>query len=274
MTLSKLRKPCVSGRFYPKSAQEIKKMIAGFLGVEKAVKTKATGCILPHAGYIYSGKVAARALSQLDIPEKIILLGPNHTGSGPEFSIMCDGLWETPLGEVSIDSKLSRLLLGESNYLQDDSSAHMQEHSLEVELPILQYFSKGFEIVPITLKPERLNILRDIGIGIAGTIKNHNYNHKILLLASSDMTHYESEEDARIKDKRAIDAILTLDEEGLMESVDKFHISMCGCAPVAVMLSCAKALGATKGRLAMYQTSAEASGDKTSVVGYAGIIIN
>jgi len=274
MTLSKLRKPCVSGRFYPESAQEIKKMIAGFIEGGKGAKTKATGCLLPHAGYIYSGKVAARALSQLDIPEKIILLGPNHTGSGPEFSIMCDGLWETPLGEVSIDSKLSRLLLGESNYLQDDSSAHMQEHSLEVELPILQYFSKGFEIVPITLMPERLNILREIGIGIADTIKNHNYSDKVLLLASSDMTHYESEEDAKVKDKIAIDAILALDEGRLMEAVDKFHISMCGCAPVAVMLSCAKALGATKGSLAMYQTSAEASGDKASVVGYAGIIIN
>jgi len=274
MTLSRLREPSASGKFYPKSAQEINRVIAGFLEGEESIKAKAIGCVLPHAGYSYSGRVAVKTVSQVSIPERVILLGPNHTGSGPACSIMSEGIWQTPLGEVNIDGKLGKFLLSESDYLEDDSSAHIQEHSLEVELPILQYFGKEFEIVPMAFMPEKLSILREIGISIADTIKNHNYEEKVLLLASSDLTHYEREEEARAKDKKAIDAILALDEGELIKAVDSLGISMCGSAPVAVMLSCAKALGATKGSLAMYQTSAEATGDKTSVVGYAGIIIN
>lgn len=274
MALSNLRKPIVAGRFYPKDAEGINKEIGAFIAGTRVNKMKAIACMLPHAGYIYSGKVAATTLSRIDIPDRVILLGPNHTGSGPGCSIMAEGSWKTPLGEVKIDNKLAKLILSGSKYLKDDITAHIDEHSLEVELPMLQYFKESFEIVPIAFISEQLNILKEIGIGIADVIKGHGYNNKVLILASSDMTHYEPEEEARFKDKRAIGAILALDEDKLTYEIDSLNISMCGYAPVAVMLSCAKALGATRGDLALYQTSADVTADKTSVVGYAGIILN
>lgn len=276
MVSSKIRQPIAAGRFYPQDAKDIKSEIEGFLSESQNHKHKldAIGCILPHAGYTYSGRVAATTLSKINIPERVILLGPNHTGAGSPYSIMVDGTWKTPLGEVRIDNKLARLILRESNYLEDDSLAHIDEHSLEVELPMLQYFKDGFEIVPIAFMSEQLNALRETGVTIANAVKGSDYNGKALLLASSDMTHYESEKEAVFKDKKAIEAILALDEERLMQEIDSFGISMCGFAPIAVMLSAAKALGAAKGDLAMYQTSGDITGDKTSVVGYAGIIVN
>jgi len=274
MASSKIRKSSFAGRFYPKDAESINKEIKSFVGEEQGHKVKAVGCILPHAGYIYSGKVAAVTLSKITIPETVILLGPNHTGLGSSYSIMSEGIWRTPSGEVKIDHKLAQLILRESSDLEDDDLAHLEEHSLEVELPILQYFKKDFEIVPLAFMSKQLHTLREIGVGIANAIKSHGYAGKVLLLASSDMTHYEPEEEARFKDGRAIDAMLALDENRLMQEIGDFNISMCGYAPVVVMLSAAKALGAAKGDLAIYQTSADATGDKTSVVGYAGIIIN
>jgi AmmeMemoRadiSam system protein B len=274
MESSKLRKPVVAGRFYPKDAESINKEISGFVKGNQEAKLKAIGCILPHAGYVYSGRVAAITLTQIDIPDRVILLGPNHTGNGSVCSIMTDGVWQTPLGKVKIDKKLALLILSGSKYLEDDSIAHLDEHSLEVELPLLQYFKDSFEIVPIAFISQELSILKQVGKDIANALRASDYRDRVMFLASSDMTHYEADDQARAKDKKAIEAILELDEDRLMREISNFNISMCGYAPVAVMLSAAKALGAKSGRLVIYQTSGDVTGDKTSVVGYAGIIVN
>ncbi|MDO8662733.1 MAG: AmmeMemoRadiSam system protein B [Candidatus Omnitrophota bacterium] len=272
MVSFKIRQPVVAGRFYPASAQDIKKQISGFIDA-KEPKLDAIACMLPHAGYIYSGRVASQTLSKIKLKEKIILFGPNHTGEGANFSIMTEGRWLTPLGEVNIDSRLAKKILDTSEYLKDDSLAHAGEHSLEVELPILQYFKQDFEIVPIAFMSDDLIALKKVGEEIAGVIRELGLKDKILLVASSDMTHYEAQEEAAVKDKKAISAILELSPDKLMAEVKRFHISMCGVSPVAAMLSAAKSLGAKGGQLVNYQTSGDVTGDKSSVVGYAGIII-
>ena len=274
MESSKLRKPVFAGKFYPKDAESINQEISDFVNVKQEIKLRALGCVLPHAGYVYSGKVAAMTLAQIEIPDRVILLGPNHTGNGSACSIMTDGAWQTPLGKVKIDRELALLLLSGSKRLEDDTVAHQDEHSLEVELPMLQYFKKDFEIVPIALISQELSVLKQIGKDIASVLENSDYKDRVMFLASSDMTHYEADSQAREKDKKAIDAILALDEERLIREIDNYNISMCGYAPVTVMLSALKALGAKSGRLVIYQTSGDFTGDKTSVVGYAGIIIN
>jgi MEMO1 family protein len=268
-----IRNPVFSGVFYPSSALKIKSILKGFLPKVEVAKTEAIGCILPHAGYIYSGKVAALTLSQIDIPERVVLFGPNHTGLGAPFSLMPKGVWGSPLGDIRIDSDLAELILRYSRHIKEDYLAHAKEHSLEVELPVIQYFKNDFEIVPIAFLSDNLDILIEEGVNIAKAIKDYSA-YRVLLVASSDMTHYEPEAKVKDKDNQAIEAILSLDEKKLMERVASFNITMCGYAPVIAMLSCVKELGASKGKLVAYQTSAETSNDKSSVVGYAGIILN
>ena len=272
MGFSKIRQPVVAGQFYPASAKDIKKQINGFINTQEP-KVDAIACMLPHAGYVYSGMVAAKTLSKINIKDKVILFGPNHTGVGASFSIMTEGAWLTPLGEVNIDSRLAKKILDSSEYLEEDSSAHAGEHSLEVELPILQYFKQDFEIVPIAFMSDDLTALKKIGEEIAVAIKEMGLKDKILLVASSDMTHYEAQEEAVAKDKKAISAVLELSPDKLISEVRRFNISMCGVSPVAAMLSTAKSLGAKTAQLINYQTSGDITGDKSSVVGYAGIII-
>ena len=269
----KLRKPAVAGQFYPASANSLRDTIAGLVNKE-ATKIDALACMLPHAGYMYSGRVAALTVSRINLKQKIILLGPNHTGLGAAFSIMTEGAWQTPLGEVKIDSSLAGKIKARSKYLKEDSGAHAYEHSLEVQLPILQYFRTDFEIVPILFLSDELEILKEIGQEIAGVIKEADTKDSTLILASSDMTHYEPQADAENKDKQAIQAILELDEDGLMHKIKSLNISMCGYAPVIVMIKTAKLLGAKFAELVKYQTSADVTGDKDSVVGYAGIIMH
>lgn len=268
----KTRKPVVAGQFYLASGASLRNQIDSLVD-KKANRSDATACMLPHAGYMYSGKVAALTVSRLNIKKKIILLGPNHTGNGAAFSIMTEGVWQTPLGEVRIDSVLAKKILGNSKYLEDDPLAHIYEHSLEVELPFLQYFRDDFEIVPIAFLSDKIQALKAIGQEIAGVLKEPDIRASTLIVASSDMTHYESQEAAEKKDAQAIEAILELNEDKLMQRIQRLHISMCGYAPVIVMISIAKLLGAKKTELVKYQTSGEVSGDRNSVVGYAGIII-
>ncbi|MGA2774798.1 MAG: AmmeMemoRadiSam system protein B [Candidatus Omnitrophota bacterium] len=268
-----VRKPVAGGEagraFYLSSPPGLKNQIKGLID-EGQRKSEVIGCVLPHAGYEYSGKVAAAVLSRIVIRDKIILFGPNHTGEGPEFSIMSEGLWQTPLGAVKIDSHLAKDILGASKYLKDDFLAHKYEHSLEVELPLLQYLKKNFEIVPIAFRSDNLTALKEIGKTVAGVLGGKK---ECLLIASSDMTHYESQDAAEKKDKLAIEAILELNEDKLMDRVLKLGISMCGYAPVTALICAAKALGANRGELVKYQTSGESTGDFRSVVGYAGITI-
>jgi AmmeMemoRadiSam system protein B len=272
MEQSKIRMPVVAGQFYPSSEQGLKKQIEGFIQ-KNIVKSDALACMLPHAGYMYSGRTAVETVSAINIKDKIILLGPNHTGSGAQFSIMTEGTWKTPLGEIRIDSKLADKILSNSKYLESDFLAHAGEHSLEVELPILQYFKPDFQIVPIAFLSDDLGALKEIGQEIAAAISETDIRNSVLLVASSDMTHYEPQAEACKKDEQAIQAILELDEDKLMQKIRRFNITMCGYAPVIVMLSAAKALGAKSAKLIKYQTSGDVTGDKQSVVGYAGITI-
>lgn len=272
MGRSEIRRPVVAGQFYPATAQELKQEIDGFID-KKAAREDVVACVLPHAGYMYSGMVAGQTLSRLNVKDEVILLGPNHTGRGEPFSIMTRGAWETPLGDVAVAEELAGRIAGNSQYLTTDTAAHVFEHSLEVELPLLQYLHPRFSIVPVTVQQGALKVLREIGKAIATAIKEARKEASVLIIASSDMTHYEPQAEAEKKDKEAIAAILTLDEERLINTVEKRAITMCGYIPVAIMLSAAKLLGATKGKLVTYQTSGDVTGDHTSVVGYAGILI-
>ncbi len=272
MNADDIREAIVAGKFYPASAQGIRKQLGSFIETE-GVNTDAYACVLPHAGYLYSGKVATQTASQVLIKDTVILLGPNHTGYGKPFSIISSGTWQTPLGDIGIDTGFAASLLGSSKLLKEDRSAHAYEHSLEVELPVLQYFRADFKIVPISIASASLKELRDLGEELSAALTRANKKRSVLIVASSDFSHYEPLEVAREKDSKAIKAILELDEELLFENVKKFDISMCGWAPVAAAICCSKRLGAKKSRLVAYQTSADQTHDETSVVGYAGIII-
>jgi AmmeMemoRadiSam system protein B len=272
MKENKLRIPAVAGRFYSAEKESLIRQIQGF--IDRDVKKRdVIGCMLPHAGYMYSGKVAGKTISRAIIKDTIILLGPNHTGMGRSFSIMSEGKWQTPLGEVKIDSLLAKEILKNSQYLEEDVLAHTYEHSLEVELPFLQYLKPDFKIAPIVIMSADLAGLKDLGREIAQALKNASLSDKVMFVASSDMTHYEPQGEAQKKDSVAIEAILELNEDKLMERIQKFNISMCGYAPVIAMLSAAKAMGATHAELVKYETSGDVTGDKSAVVGYAGVLV-
>jgi AmmeMemoRadiSam system protein B/AmmeMemoRadiSam system protein A len=238
---------------------------------EKAEKKEVIGLVSPHAGYPYSGPVAGAVISRIKFKDTFIIIGPNHTGRGKPLSIMTQGSWKTPLGEVEIDTELGEQILSSSSHLQEDDSAHQSEHSIEVQLPFLQYFKPDIRMVPITLAYGSGAIYKEIGRDIAGAIKK--LNREVVIMASSDMTHYESQESAQQKDTQAIDAILSLDEDELLKRVEELDISMCGYAPTVSLITAARELGAKSAELVRYQTSGDTTGDYASVVGYAGIII-
>jgi AmmeMemoRadiSam system protein B len=265
-----IRKAVVAGQFYPASAPELKSLIKGMVA-ERAKKEEVIGLISPHAGYIYSGAVAGAVISRVKFKDSFIIMGPNHTGMGKPFSIMTEGSWQTPLGEVEVDSELGKKILAYSHHLEEDETAHLHEHSIEVQLPFLQYFSPGFKIVPIVFAPAHPAIYKEIGKAIAGAIKE--LGRGAVIIASSDMTHYEPQAWAEKKDSQAIEAVLALDEDRLLKRVDELNISMCGYAPAVSLIVAAKELGAKGAELVKYQTSGDTTGDYSSVVGYAGIII-
>jgi AmmeMemoRadiSam system protein B len=268
-----VRKPAVSGQFYSGSAEKLKSEIAQLID-KQARAQPYIACLLPHAGYVYSGRVAGHTVARVNINDNAVLLGPNHTGLGAPFSIMTAGSWQTPLGECQINSGLAKSILNKSSSLSEDVQAHIYEHSLEVELPFLQYYNPDIKIVPITATQAKLTIYQEIGRGIASAIKESKAEHSTLIIASSDMTHYQPQEQAEKKDRQAIEAILELNEAKLIERINRFAISMCGYAPVAIMLAAAKSLGAKSAQLINYQTSGDVTGDYSSVVGYAGIVIS
>jgi len=262
-----IRKPAVAGQFYPGKEDALRKSIEQTL-VNVSKKIKAIGVVSPHAGYMYSGKVAGELYSSIEIPETIILIGPNHTGSGAEYSIMSEGKWWTPFGEVEIETDLAKKILGHSNIIEDDSDAHKFEHSIEVQIPFLQYFRKDIKIVPIVIGGIDFY---NVGQAIAKSLSD--YKKDFLIVASSDMTHYEPHEIARKKDKFAIDAILKLNEKEMLEKIRSYDITMCGYGPVSVMLIASKILGAKGAKLIRYMTSGDSSGDYSAVVGYAGLTV-
>lgn len=265
-----IRRAQVAGQFYPAGPAVLRKQLGGLIE-KRAKKQDAWGLVLPHAGYIYSGKVAGACFSQVKLTKTVIVLGPNHTGMGKPFSIMTEGSWQMPMGNVEIDGLLAKRILNQSKYLQQDTEAHLYEHSIEVQLPFMQYNLAEVKIVPIIVSAADFETYDEVGQAIARALKQANLN--CLIIASSDMTHYQPQEKAKQNDQQAIEAILKLDAKELLERVERFNITMCGYGPVACMLSAARRLGAKSARLLEYQTSGDASGDYSSVVGYAGIVI-
>ena len=240
----------------------------------------AIGCVAPHAGYIYCGGVAGAVYSRLKIPERCVLLCPNHTGKGRPLAIMANTTWQTPLGEVAADADMAARLLRRFPALQEDSAAHRAEHAIEVQLPFLQASRPDLKIVPIAIGTSDFDVLRGLGETLADVIADHHEEDqkaerqaKVLIIASSDMNHYESDTITRIKDHKAIERVLAMDARGLWKVVLNEDISMCGFGPTVVMLTAAKLLGATSATLVKYATSGDVSGDYESVVGYAGIIV-
>jgi hypothetical protein len=265
------RSPAVAGKFYSENPDELKKNIACHLGDLSKDKQKAIAVVSPHAGFMYSGDVAGAVYSRIEIPDTIILLGPNHTGRGETISVMVRGIWSMPMGDIAIDEVLATALCEETSIAKPDPAAHQFEHSLETQLPFLQYLRKSFCIVPICLKKVDFSICKKLSAGIVQALERTGKS--ALIVASSDMTHFESHKDAEEKDKRAIAKIENRDALGLYETVRQQQISMCGVNPVTVMLLCAEKLGAQKAELIDYKTSGEVNGDKNCVVGYAGMII-
>jgi|ERR1700722_7443683 MEMO1 family protein len=267
------RNPAVAGRFYPGRADELLRDVRGYISAadipNETDRIAAVGCVAPHAGYIYSGGVAGAVYSHIDIPARCVILCPNHTGRGRPLAIMADSIWRTPLGEVAPDTATASALLDRFPGLQEDSTAHLSEHAIEVQLPFLQTLQPELKIVPIAIGTQDFDVLQGLGAALAKVVAAQ----EILIVASSDMNHYEPEAITRIKDRQAIDCVLALDPRGLWEIVRREDISMCGLGPTVVMLTAAKLLGATTASLVKYATSGEVSGDYESVVGYAGIIV-
>ena len=280
MRTSALRTPAVAGRFYPGRAEELLREVRAFTSLGKIPietgRSAAIGCVAPHAGYIYSGGVAGAVYSRLKIPERCVILCPNHTGKGRPLAIMANTAWQTPLGEVAADADMGARLLRRFPALQEDSAAHRAEHAIEVQLPFLQTKQPELNIVPIAIGTSNFDVLRGLGEALADVIADRyeeDREEKVLIIASSDMNHYESDTITRVKDHKAIERVLALDARGLWEVVMNEDISMCGFGPTIVMLTAAKLLGATSATLVKYATSGDVSGDYESVVGYAGIIV-
>jgi len=265
-----VRHPAVAGRFYPRDRETLLDNVQSYLS-PGATALPALGCVAPHAGYIYSGPVAGAVYAQVDVPQRCIVLCPNHTGRGQPLAIMSTGAWETPLGPVPIDSDLADTLKQQLPLLTEDSDAHRSEHAIEVQLPFLQSRRPHFTFVPIALGTGQFEILEQLGEGVAEVVRAQD--ERILIVASSDMNHYESERITRVKDHKAIERMLVLDARGLFDVVMEEDISMCGFGPAVVMLTAAKRLGARSAELVKYATSGDVSGDREMVVGYAGVVV-
>jgi MEMO1 family protein len=272
-----LRTPAVAGPFYSASAATLEAEVAGYLD-SSAQPEPMIAAISPHAGLMYSGPVAGSVYSRVSVPATVILIGPNHTGIGPAVSVYPEGAWQMPGGEVPIDQDTAERILTRCPYAQADLSAHRWEHCLEVQLPFLQHQRRHVQIVPIVLGIRDPAMCRTVGECLAAIIAQHTgqaatAGRQPLLVASTDMNHYESDAITREKDRHAIEAIIRLDPDGLDAAVITHCISMCGIAPTLAVLHAARVLGATGAELVRYATSGDHNGDRTRVVGYAGFTI-
>ncbi|MBW2107919.1 MAG: AmmeMemoRadiSam system protein B [Deltaproteobacteria bacterium] len=265
------RKPAVANMFYPGDKTQLMEQLEQFIKPDPKPRT-ALAAISPHAGYMYSGHVAGAVFSKIKIPETVVILGPNHRGMGARAALASSGSWETPLGTVPINETLARYVLDRAgDKIQDDPQVHVMEHSIEVQVPFLQALRPDVTIVPVCISYLPLADCESIGLALAETVRD--YGNKVLFVASTDMTHYESQETAKTKDQLAIDRILELDPRGLYNVVAKQDITMCGVMPTTILLTACKALGSNEVELVQYTTSGEVTGDYAQVVGYAGFII-
>jgi AmmeMemoRadiSam system protein B len=268
-----IRSPAVAGRFYPDDPACLLEQLDTMLAPDTTEpKVRAMACVVPHAGYMYSGHVAGAVYSRMEIAERAILIGPRHYPRGAPVAILSDGAWQTPLGLVPVDSSLAAKITRRCPLLREDEAAHRSEHSIEVQLPFFQRLAPGFAFVPIVIGAVQYGELEVLGHTIAEVLSSEPA--RILLVASTDMNHYEADDVTRVKDRKAIDQILALDPEGLFDTVRKEDISMCGYGAMVVMLAAARKLGASRAELVRYATSAEINGDFQQVVGYAGLIIS
>jgi AmmeMemoRadiSam system protein B len=268
--MRQVREPAVAGRFYPADPNVLRRDIRSFLTPGPSPQA-AIACVVPHAGYLYSGAVAGGVFSSITIPPECIVLCPNHTGRGHPLAIMTDGEWQTPLGNVPLSSALGQQIKSAFPALVEDSAAHLSEHAIEVELPFLQILKPEIQFVPIAVGTGQLMILQELGKALAAVIRDAS--PRPLLVASSDMNHYEDDATTRVKDRKAIDKMLALEPRGLYETVMNASISMCGFGPAVAVLTAAVELGAHKAELVQYATSGDVTGDRNMVVGYAGVVI-
>jgi hypothetical protein len=265
-----LRLPAVAGRFYPNNLVELTSAVTEYVKPQPPLE-HVKACLVPHAGYTYSGSVAGAVFSRIALPKKIVILGVRHFPRGESIAVISSGAWRTPLGDAPIDETLATALRKECPFLREDPVAHSAEHSIEVQLPFLQVFSPGFSFVPVALGTVRYDDLIAVGEALARVLAA---NPGVLLMTTSDLNHYENDAITRLKDQKAIDQILALNPRGLYDVCGKEEISMCGLGPTVAMLTALRALSAQRAELMRYATSADVSGDTTSVVGYAGLIFS
>jgi MEMO1 family protein len=269
-----IRPAAVSGRFYPSDPQELAHQVEQYAlndALRNAPKISARGCIVPHAGYTYSGHVAGAVYGALQIPPRCVLLGPRHFPRGERMAILTEGSWATPLGNASVDADLAVELARACPQLREDSVAHEREHSLETQLPFLQRLVKDFRFVPVVLGSDRYPVLEELGHAVSKVVAAQA--DPILVIASTDMNHYENDRITRWKDQRAIARILAIDPRELFDTVREDGNTMCGYAATVAMLIAMRDLGASDAQLVRYATSGDVTGDRNEVVGYAGVII-
>lgn len=264
------RMAAVAGQFYAGEKEVLREQVSNFLQ-QKQEPRQAVGIMVPHAGYVYSGAIAGQTFSRVKVPDRVVLLGPNHTGYGAAQAVYPSGSWQTPLGDIPIDSSLAGQIIAECGEAIADDLAHRYEHSLEVQVPFIQMKAPKARLVPVCLGHAPLQKMLDFGYSLGRLLASQSL--PALLVASSDMTHFESAESARLHDMKALEKVLALDAEGLYRLVAAEAISMCGVMPTVVMLAAAKELGAQKGTLVRYGNSGETTGDNAEVVGYAGVVI-
>jgi len=281
VTPGDVRKPAHAGTFYPADPHELIKAIEasflhpigpGRLPVEREVAPReAIGYVVPHAGYIYSGPVAAHAyydLARQVKPRAVVIVGPNHHGIGHPAAVYRGRAWETPLGLAPVDNEIGEFIVANTRFFAFDNEAHVYEHSLEVQVPFLQYIYGDVPIVPIAVYLQSLEVARDLAVALAKLVEA---GEDIVVLASTDFNHYEPHDVTVEKDLKAIDRILALDDEGLYRVLEEYNITMCGPVAAATLINTAKLLGAGKPVLLQHATSGDVVGDKSYTVGYASI---
>ena len=264
------RQSAVAGQFYSGSASELRSDLAKLIPLTE-VKKRVFGIIAPHAGFMYSGAIAGKVYAAIEIPSTVLIIGPNHHGQGAATALYPEGEWLTPLGSVPVDAGFNKHLLQHVPFIKSDAIAHRNEHSLEVQLPFIRYLRPDVSISALCVGYGDYVAAKLIGEGIAAALQA--YDNNVLIVASSDMTHYESVESALCKDQLALDRVLALDPEGLVDVCMSEHITMCGVGPAAMMLVAAKEFGATQAELLSYGTSGDITGDKRQVVGYAAVTV-
>lgn len=266
------RKPIVAGQFYPADPASLAAEVNGYLALaENAPQDHALVAMAPHAGYVYSGQVAARTIAQAGLHPTVLLLGPNHTGLGQPFALWPEGRWAYPGGAIEVDTELAQALLGADSRIVPDVDAHLREHSLEVMLPFLAAAVPGVRIVPLAVAEPSAAVLVEVGRAVGEVLSS--FPRPVSMLVSSDMSHYVSEKEAKAQDSLALDAAFSLDPMQLYSAVRINGISMCGVLPMTLALAAASVMGAQRAELVDYATSGEASGDYAQVVGYAGMIV-